>query len=44
MKLENGGEVEVYEVIVNFDEEMTNFRHFLATLSQYNTAEIELLF
>ena len=35
MKLENGEKVEVYEVIVNFDEEMRTFRHFLAKLSQY---------
>ena len=30
MKLENGGKVEMYQMIVNFDGEITNFRHFLA--------------
>ena len=47
MKLENGRKVEMYEIIVNVDGEMTNFRHFLAKLSQYieyNTVKIDLLF
>ena len=44
MKLENGGDVEVYEVINNFDEEMTNFRHFLAKLSQYKLIRPALIY